>query len=209
LSRDISTAKQYALAYAKCNTGQAGPTGGSRHDRGDVLALGLQRLDLLVAVPGPHHAGPALGVRGGRLLGGLLRIGCPLRGRRLEGGVVFLDAAVVSGDGLLHVFAQVIPHVPPVSHLLGIGCALPASQRVGTGPVPADDLDAGMGAQPVGEGGGLSVGQHVDDAVIVHVHQDAGVRLATFLGPVVDPEHGDLPDLGIGHRFDQPDQREP
>jgi len=39
--------------------------------------------------------------------------------------------------------------------------------------------------------------------------QDAGVRLAAPLGPVIDAEHGDLADLGIGQRPDQPDQRAP
>jgi hypothetical protein len=48
----------------------------------------------------------------------------------LEDGVVFLDAAMVGGDGLLYVVTQVIPHVPPVGDLLGTGRALAGAQRI-------------------------------------------------------------------------------
>ena len=178
-------------------------------DRGDTLPLGLQLLHLLIALAGAHHASPVLGVGGGRLPGRLLRVGCLIRGGLLEGGVVFLDAAMVGGDGLLHVVTQVIPHVPPVGDLLGAGRALAGAQRITPSSVSADQLDAGVCAEPAGEGAGLPVGQDVDDAVAVHVQQDAGIRLATPLGPVIHAEHCDLADLGIGQRPDQPDQRAP
>jgi hypothetical protein len=41
----------------------------------------------------------------------------------------------------------------------------------------------------------------------VHVQQDAGVRLAAPLGPVIYAEHCHRADLGIEQRPDQPDQR--
>jgi len=178
-------------------------------DRSDVHALGLQLLDLAISLPGPDHPGPVLGVLGGCLPGRPGRIGGLRSGRLLEDGVVVLDAAMVGGNGLLHVVAQVIPHVPPVGNLPGIGRALPAAQREAAGPVPADQPDTRMSAEPLGEGAGLPVGEDVDDAVGVHVQQDAGVRLATPLGPVIYAEHRDLADLGIGQRPDQPDQRAP
>ena len=178
-------------------------------DRSDVHALGLQLLDLAISLPGPDHPGPVLGVLGGCLPGRPGRIGGLRSGRLLEDGVVVLEAAMVGGNGLLHVVAQVIPHVPPVGNLPGIGRALPAAQREAAGPVPADQPDTRMSAEPLGEGAGLPVGEDVDDAVGVHVQQDAGVRLATPLGPVIYAEHRDLADLGIGQRPDQPDQRAP
>lgn len=58
---------------------------------------------------------------GGRLVGRPGRIGGLLSSRVLEDGVVVLVAAMVGGNGLLHVVAQVIPHVPPVGNLPGIG----------------------------------------------------------------------------------------
>jgi hypothetical protein len=103
----------------------------------------------------------------------------------LEDGVVVLDAAMMGGNGLLHIFAQVIPHVPPVGNLLGIGRALPAAQCEAAGPIPADQPDTRMSAEPLGEGAGLPVGEDVDDAMGVYVQEDAGVRLAAPLGPVI------------------------
>ena len=171
--------------------------------------LGLELLHLLIALAGAHHAGPVPGVGGGRLPGRLLRVGCLIRGGLLQGGVVVLDAAMVGGDGLLHVVTQVIPHVPPVGDLLGAGRSLAGAQRITPGSVSADQLDAGVCAEPAGEGAGLPAGQDVDDAVPVHVHQDAGVRLAAPLSPVIDPQCRDLPDLHIRHGPDQADQCKP
>ncbi len=41
--------------------------------------------------------------------------------------------------------------MPPVGHLPGVGCTLTGSVGVAAGAVPADHLDAGVDAQPVGE----------------------------------------------------------
>jgi hypothetical protein len=144
-------------------------------DRGDALPLGLQLLHLLIALAGAHHASPVLGVGGGGLPGHLLRVGRLIRGGLPGDGVVVLDAAMVGGDGLLHVVTKVIPHVPPVGDLLGAGRSLAGAQRITPGSVSADQLDAGVCAEPVGEGAGLPVGQDAGDAVGVHVQQDAGV----------------------------------
>jgi len=99
--------------------------------------------------------------------------------------------------------------VEPVGDLHRGGRRLPGGPGVGTAPVPADHLDARMGAQPVREGTGLPVRQHVDEAVAVHVHQHGRIRMALALGDVIDAEHGDRPGLGIGQAPDQPDQGEP
>jgi hypothetical protein len=73
---------------------------------------------------------------------------------------------MVRDDGLLHVLGQVVPQVPAVGDLDGIRCCLPGAISVAPGPVPADDLGAGMRPQPVGEGGGLPIGEQVDRAVV-------------------------------------------
>ena len=57
----------------------------------------FQRLDLLVALAGPHHPGPVPGMAGGRLGGELPGVGGLLRGGLLEGGMVFPDAPVAGG----------------------------------------------------------------------------------------------------------------
>ena len=61
------------------------------------------------------------------------------------------QAGVVRGDQRVHLLAQVVPQVPPVGHLPGVGCTLTGAVGVAAGPVPADHLHAGVGAQPVGE----------------------------------------------------------
>ena len=97
----------------------------------------------------------------------------------------------------------------PVGDLHRGGCCLPGGPGVGAAPVPADHLDAGMGAQPVRESLRLPVRQHVDEPVAVHVHQHGRIRMPLALGDIIDAQHGDRPGLGIGQRPDQPDQGEP
>ena len=60
------------------------------------------------------------------------------------------DAA--TGDCLLYRLGEVVPQVPAISHLDRAGCAAADGFGIRTGPIPADDLDPGMLAQPVGEG---------------------------------------------------------
>lgn len=91
-----------AAGSARC---QAELAGNLRH----ALALGFEGLHLLIAQPGLHHARSVLCVGCGRLPGRLLRIGRLRYGRPLESRVLFLDAPVVGGDGLLHVVPQVVP----------------------------------------------------------------------------------------------------
>jgi hypothetical protein len=84
-----------------------------------------------------------------------------------------------------------------VGDLDGVRCAVPGALGVGTGPVPADDLHAGVVFQPLGEGAGLTVLQHVDWPVRVHVDQDGRIRMAAPLGEVIHAQHRDLADPGI------------
>lgn len=55
--------------------------------------------------------------------------------------------------------------------------------------VAADDLHARVGTQPRGESRGLSVGQQVNDAALLHVNEDGAVALAAAEGEVIYPEH--------------------
>ena len=59
--------------------------------------------------------------------------------------------------------------MPPVGDLDRVGCAVPATLGVGTGPVPADHLGAGMRLEPRGERAGLAVGEQVDRMPVGHV----------------------------------------
>jgi hypothetical protein len=67
--------------------------------------------------------------------------------------------------------------MPAVADLHRGRCALADRFGVGGRPIPADDLSAGMLAQPLGQRGGLAVGQHVDSAVGDGVDQHRGVAV--------------------------------
>ena len=167
-------------------------------DRRDVLALGLQRLHLVIALPGLDHTRPVLRVGCGRLPGRLTGIGRLLRGGLLENGVPFLDAPVAVSDGLHCVFAQVVPQMPAVRDLDRVWRAVRGSQRVGAGPVPADHLHAGVLPQPPGEGAGLPVVEHVDGLAGIHVDQQGRIRVPASFREIIHAQHGDLADPGVG-----------
>jgi hypothetical protein len=98
-------------------------------------------------------------------------------------------AVAVGDDGLLHRAAKRVPQVPMVADLHGIRCALADRFSVRSGAVPADDLGARVLAQPLGEGGGLAVGQHVDPTVGDRVDHDGCVAVPASQCDVVDAEH--------------------
>lgn len=71
------------------------------------------------------------------------------------------DAGVVTGEGPLDGFGEVVPGVPRVCNLDclrrgGRGCL-----GVGGGPAAADDLELRMALEPSGDGRGLPPGQDV------------------------------------------------
>jgi hypothetical protein len=79
-----------------------------------------------------------------------------LRWRRTDGGGASRGGhggaytAVVGGHGLVHRLGHVVPDMPAVGDLGGLGCALAGAFGVGAGPVPADDLRTRAVAQPRG-----------------------------------------------------------
>jgi hypothetical protein len=68
------------------------------------------------------------------------------------------QTGAVAGNGAFDGVGEVVPQMPPVRHLQRLGGAGPGAFGVGTGAVPADDLDAGMLAQPCGQGRGGAIG---------------------------------------------------
>ena len=93
---------------------------GLPHDRLDALALGAQRLDLLIPLAGADRQGGLLRPPGGRRGCGLLQVSSGLAADgllrpRFGGG--FFQAAPVPGHCLLHVPGQVVIDMPPVRDL--------------------------------------------------------------------------------------------
>ncbi|EFC79672.1 hypothetical protein FrEUN1fDRAFT_7209 [Parafrankia sp. EUN1f] len=138
-------------------------------------ALIEQVMDLLPAFPG----GLGAGALGGRWAG-------------------FPPAGAVRGDLLADGLGEAMPQVPPVSDLLGGGQDAANAFGVGAGAVPADDLHAGMSAQPGLQDVGAPAGQDVDAAAGVRVDEDRGVAVAAAQREVVHAQ--DLRDLGRGQR---------
>jgi hypothetical protein len=114
-----------------------------------------------------------------------------------------LDTAVVAGHGALHVLGQVVPQVPSIGALNGVGCAVAGGGRVGAGPVPADDAHAGVRAQPVRDRGSIASGQHIDRPAGDHVQQHGAVHLPTAQREVIDAKNLDRTGRPVGHGAEQ------
>jgi hypothetical protein len=112
----------------------------------------------------------------------------------------------VAKHRLLKMFGEVVPQVPAISHLLGLGRAGAGALGVGTRPITADHPSSGMLIKPGGERLRLPVGEQVDGPVGGHVHQHRAVGAATAECEVVHAQHGHLADLGVGQRAEQPQQ---
>jgi hypothetical protein len=113
----------------------------------------------------------------------------------------------MAGHGLFDVLSEVVPQVPAVGDLPGLGRALVGTVGVGAAAVAAHDLGAGVLAEPVREGVGFPVRQQLHPAVVVQVDQHGAVDVATAQREVVDAEHGHGAGLGVGQRAEQSQQR--
>jgi hypothetical protein len=125
---------------------------------GDVtkaVPFGEQGADGYVPLPGADRDAilPVLRCPGAsehRLNNGQGHLGGRIRG----GGVQVTKVMAVLGDGPFDGLAEVVPQVPAVGDLDRLGCAADGAGGIGSGPVAADDLDAGVGSQPGGQGVG-------------------------------------------------------
>ena len=84
---------------------------------------------------------------------------------------------------------QVLEEVKTVRDLNGVGSSLPRALRVGAASVAGNDLYSGMLLQPLRQGLSPAVGEQIDDAAALEIHQDRAILLALPLGPVVHPEY--------------------
>jgi hypothetical protein len=79
--------------------------------------------------------------------------------------------------------------VPPIRHLDRFRRTLAHTVCVGAGAVARDHRDAGMLAQPHGEGLGLTIRQQVNDPISLQVDQDGAVAVPTAPRPIIDRQH--------------------
>ena len=99
------------------------------------------------------------------------------------------ELAAVPIEHLHQRLRAVAEQMPSIRDLDRPGGAATHTIGIGTGAVTSHDLDAGMPLQPVGHGGGLAVGQQVDDLASFQIAQDRAVALTAPPGPIIDAEH--------------------
>ncbi len=115
---------------------------------------------------------------------------------------------MVGGDQLVHLLAQVVPHVPPVGHLHSLRCAVTGTVGVTAGAVPADDLDTGVGPEPVGEVPGVPAVQDIHRPIpLAQVDQHRPVVSSATHGEFIDTQHRHRPDGRIRQVADPAQQR--
>jgi hypothetical protein len=110
------------------------------------------------------------------------------RGGDLVGRLGVLDASTAAANHLIERLAAVLDQVEPVCHLDRVGRTGSCAIGVRTSTIPDDDLDAGVGLQPVRQGRGRALQQQVQHLVKFQVHQDRPVAVAAPERKVVDPE---------------------
>lgn len=98
-------------------------------------------------------------------------------------------AAAVGGDLLPGGLGQSMPEMPSVSDLHRLRERVAHGLSIGGGSVPADDLDATMSTQPLGDDLRAPAGQHVDSAAGVGVDEHGGVLPAPAEREIIDAQH--------------------
>ncbi|GAB3284249.1 hypothetical protein GCM10027456_79150 [Kineosporia babensis] len=89
-------------------------------------------------------------------------------------------------DRLLDVASEVVPKVPPVSHLYCVGDRIPRGLGICTGTIATDDVNVvAVLVQPGGERLGVSAGGEIERATRVEVDQDSAVVVPSAQREVV------------------------
>jgi hypothetical protein len=105
-----------------------------------------------------------------------------------------LEGVTMGVQHLVKGFGQVLQEGKAVRDLDCVGGTWPGSIRIGSGPILADHVDAGMRLSPQGHGLGLTIGQEGEGSMPLEINQDGPLGPTFPNGPVVDTEH-----LGGGH----------
>lgn len=106
------------------------------------------------------------------------------------------------GNAPLGSLAQVVPQVPSVCDLHGLGCPGGGSLREERCAVTADDLNAGAFVQPGGQAGCFPVGQQVHRSPGFDVDQHGPIEAALARRVLVDADHSRHRRFGIGQGLD-------
>jgi hypothetical protein len=112
------------------------------------------------------------------------------------------QAVAVGSDECLHGSAEALPQMEPVGDLQSVGGTAAGALGVSAGPVPADDLHAGVADQPRSQWPGFTRGEHIDHAMVFDAGQYGGVGLAATDREVVHAQHTRRAEPWIGQCHD-------
>jgi len=104
---------------------------------------------------------------------------------------------------LVESFGEVLHQVQAVRDLDRVGGALPGSVRIGSGPIPSDHTDAGMGLSPQSHGLGLTIGPEGERSTPLEINHDGPIGPTVPHGPVVDTKHLGCRNIGEGQTTQQ------
>jgi hypothetical protein len=121
----------------------------------------------------------------------------------VKGRIDRLKGVAMSVKHLVEGFGEVLQQVKAIGHLDGVGGALSGPIRIGSGPIPSEHADAGMGLQPEGEGLGLTIGQEGERPPPFEIDQPSPLGLALAIRPIVDTEHVRRGHIGEGQMTQQ------
>src|SRR5678815_604821 len=85
--------------------------------------------------------------------------------------------------------AEVLAEVEAISDLECSRRSLPQPGCIGAAPIPRCNLHPGVVLEPVGQGGGFSIGEQIDDPMPFKVEQNGAVGVPLAISPVIDSEH--------------------
>jgi hypothetical protein len=94
--------------------------------------------------------------------------------------------------------ARVLDKMETIGDLQGIGSTEARSIGIRFGPIPDDDLDAGMATEPGGQCLRIAALEQINWPVRLEIHQDRGVGVPAPQGEIVHPK-----DAGSRHAIEE------
>jgi hypothetical protein len=85
--------------------------------------------------------------------------------------------------------AAILPQMPAVGHLDGLGRAAAGGIGKAATAIPADNLGSRMLSEPANQRVSISVWEEIDNAMLLEIDQDGPVVVATTPGPLINAEH--------------------
>ena len=106
-------------------------------------------------------------------------------------GVLGIDTRQLRGVGPEHVgqhVREILQQMKAIRHLAGRGRPEARRFRVRLRPIPHEDLDPGMGLQPLGHGRGLPIGEQGQGPPPFEVQQERAIGVTLPQREIIDAE---------------------